>query len=414
MTMSNPWRTLTVEECCLRVTSGGTPSRRNPSFYDGGTIPWAKTGELKDRLIDPSRVGEWITEEALAKSSAKLLPKDTVLMAMYGDGQTIGSLGLIRSPISCNQACCAMIPDPSVCDARFLFYALRSYRDNWIKIAHGGAQRNLSGTIIREREILVPPLSTQQRIAAILSAYDDLIENNTRRIAILEEMARRLYDEWFVHFRFPGHEEVELEGELPKGWHSAALGDLVEDKRDAIQPDGIDPDTPYVGLEHIPRRSITLREWSTASTVQSTKLLFVENDILFGKIRPYFHKVSLAPMAGVTSSDTIVLRALSSEYLPLALCCASSDEFVDHATQTSNGTKMPRANWKVLKKYRLVVPDASLLADFNAFMAPLLQSLKAHNRRNANLRAQRDLLLPKLVSGEIDVSDVEARLEAAE
>ena len=114
MTFFGSWRTLTVEQCCLRVTSGGTPSRRNPSFYVGGTIPWAKTGELKDRIVDPARIGEWITEEALAKSSAKLLPKDTVLMAMYGDGQTIGSLGLVQSPISCNQACCAMIPDPTI------------------------------------------------------------------------------------------------------------------------------------------------------------------------------------------------------------------------------------------------------------------------------------------------------------
>jgi type I restriction enzyme S subunit len=84
MSAAYTWRTMSIEQCCLRVTSGGTPSRKNPLFHEDGTIPWVKTGELKDRIIVPSRVGEWITEEALAKSSAKMLPRDTVLMAMYG------------------------------------------------------------------------------------------------------------------------------------------------------------------------------------------------------------------------------------------------------------------------------------------------------------------------------------------
>jgi type I restriction enzyme S subunit len=279
-------------------------------------------------------------------------------------------------------------------------------------LEHFGYQRHMKH--LKVAEVPVWPLPTQQRIAAILSAYDDLIENNTRQIAILEEMARRLYDEWFVHFRFPGHEAAEFDGELPKGWQRVDLGALVDDRRDAVQPDAVDPSTPYVGLEHIPRRSITLREWSEASTVQSTKLLFREDDILFGKIRPYFHKVVLCPLGGVTSSDAIVLRAYSANHLALAALCASSDAFVDHATQTSNGTKMPRADWKVLKSYPVALPDETLLARFNGLVLPLFATLKLLNRKNANLRAQRDMLLPKLISGEIDVSGAEELLEAAE
>lgn len=278
----------------------------------------------------------------------------------------------------------------------------------------GAANPTLNRNHIHSLPVVVPPLPTQQRIAAILSTYDDLIENNTRRIAILEEMARRLYEEWFFHFRFPGQETAEFDGDLPRGWRKAKLGELVDERRDAVQPDAIDPDTPYVGLEHIPRRSLTLREWSSASEVQSTKLRFIENDILFGKIRPYFHKVVFAPLSGVASSDTIILRAFSQEHFPLALCCASSDAFVDHATQTSNGTKMPRANWQVLSQYIVAVPDAPLLERFNGVMLPLLQKLKLMNSKNTNLRAQRDLLLPRLISGEIDVSGAEAALEAAE
>lgn len=316
------------------------------------------------------------------------------------------AMRLMKQPFSCIQNIFPKVGREGVCDTRYFYYAAMGRVDLSDYKGHH--------PLFRQAYIPVPPLPTQQRIAAILSAYDDLIENNTRRIAILEEMARRLYEEWFVHFRFPGHEEVEFDGELPLGWRSVELGDVVEERRDSVKTDEIDPETPYVGLEHIPRRSITLREWSSASTVQSTKLRFAENDILFGKIRPYFHKVSLAPVEGVASSDTIILRAYSPEHLPLALCCASSDAFVDHATQTSNGTKMPRANWKVLTKYPVVIPDAQVLSGFNGFAQPLLSQLKLLNRKNANLRAQRDLLLPKLVSGEINVCSAEAALEAAE
>jgi len=147
---------------------------------------------------------EKITEEALENSSAKVFPPDTVLMAMYGDGKTITSLGILRSPATTNQACCAMIVDPSKCDYRFLFYKLKSVRNALLKLVVAGAQRNLSAGIIKGFELEVPPVSKQNLIADTLAAYDDLIENNRRRIALLEESARLLYREWFVHLRFPG------------------------------------------------------------------------------------------------------------------------------------------------------------------------------------------------------------------
>lgn len=191
--------------------------------------------------------------------------------------------------------------------------------------------------------VRVPALEVQRKITGILSAYDDLIENNTRRIKILEEMARALYREWFVRFRFPGHEAVKHVtsqlGVIPDGWTMARLGDLCSDMRRHVHPSEVAPDTPYVGLEHIPRRSIALTHWGAASGVDSTKLIFRKGEILFGKIRPYFHKVAVAPVDGLCSSDAIVISPKAREWFPLVLACVSSDEFVQHATQTSNGTK---------------------------------------------------------------------------
>jgi type I restriction enzyme S subunit len=259
----------------------------------------------------------------------------------------------------------------------------------------------------------LPPLPTQRKIASILSAYDDLIENNTRRIQILEKMAQAIYREWFVHFRFPGHEEARMVdsgtelGEVPEGWEVARLMEIAEEIRRSVNPEEVDPETPYLGLEHLPRKSIALDTWGKAEDVNSTKLAFEKNEILFGKIRPYLHKVGVAPISGICSSDTIVIKPKQPKYFSLAVSVISSNEFVAHATQTSQGTKMPRANWDVLVRYHLVIPPDTLLSQFNSIVENIIFLIQNLVFKNRNLRQQRDLLLPKLVSGELDVSELE-------
>ncbi len=257
-----------------------------------------------------------------------------------------------------------------------------------------------------------PDLPTQQRIASILSAYDDLIENNTRRIKILEEMAKLIYREWFVEFNAPGiklrkatAEEKKVTGkdQFPEGWEVKILADIAQENRRGINPKEIDPNTPYFGLEHLPRKSIALENWGNAKEVHSTKLAFSKGEILFGKIRPYFHKVGVAPIDGVCSSDIIVIGPKSEMLFSLVLSCVSSEDFVKNATQSSQGTKMPRANWDVLLKYPIMLPNTELLKDFNDLYNCKIDLINNLVLTNRNLRRTRDLLLPKLVSGEIDV-----------
>ena len=274
-------------------------------------------------------------------------------------------------------------------------------------LVDGASQPTISLANINKFSIPWPSPSIQGKIASILSAYDDLIENNTRRIKILEEMAQMIYREWFVNFRFPGHENVKLVeselGPIPEGWIPTRLGDLCSEKRRGVHPNDLDPNTPYIGLEHLPRKSIALGEWGRAGDVGSTKLRFNRGEILFGKIRPYFHKVGVAPVDGVASSDAIVIVPSEAVHFGAVVCCVSSEDFVLHATQTSQGTKMPRANWDVLTKYPLPIPDAPLLEQFNGAIRPIVDLLQNLVFRNRNLRATRDLLLPKLISGEIPV-----------
>ena len=228
---------------------------------------------------------------------------------------------------------------------------------------------------------------------------------------MLEDLARSLYREWFVRFRFPGHEDarfVDSElGPIPSEWRLGRLGDLAETVANGVTPDEIDPLEPYVGLEHLPRRQTTLREWGSGDSVTSRKLRFARGDTLFGKIRPYFHKVVWAPEPGVASSDAIVFRPIGQSSALVAML-ASSDPFVAHSVATSNGTKMPRADARVLLDYRLVMPPhCGPAVQFERTTGTWLERSAELVRQSRRLAATRDLLLPRLVTGRLDISDVD-------
>ena len=297
-------------------------------------------------------------------------------------------------------------------DSKFLYYWLVSPQGKaeLQKCTIGSSQSAFTIVLLKGMEIELPPLPIQRRIAGILSAYDELIENNQRRIRILEDMARSLYREWFVHFRYPGHENDALVesslGPIPRGWTARTIEHLVEQVKTTVDPTTIDPSSPAVGLEHIPRRQLTLSSWGVAGDVVSRKSVFKEGDLLFGKIRPYFHKVSVAPLDGICSTDVIVLRAIEQHW-GMAVLTTFSDDFVANATQTSNGTKMPRADWKVIKDFPVAVPPTEVAQRFTALSHDALGTAQRLMLQGRRLAAVRDLLLPKLVTGRIDVSDLD-------
>jgi len=288
-------------------------------------------------------------------------------------------------------------------DPRFSAYFLKTILTGTSsdKAAVPGVNRN----DLHARKVSVTrDLAQQKAIAAILSVYDDLIENNRRRIALLEEAARLLYREWFVHLRFPGHEHVAIEDGVPEGWEARTLGDLCEEIRETVNPEALELDTPYIGLEHMPRRSISLGEWGTAEQVTSSKHRFHEGDILFGKIRPYFHKVGITFVEGVASSDAIVIRPCEHDLRSLVLMTVSSDPFVAFTAQTmKEGSKMPRADWKQMRAYPTPLPPSGLLDSFDKSIGAIVEQLKTLTLTNQKLCAARDLLLPRLMNGEIAV-----------
>ena len=165
-----------------------------------------------------------------------------------------------------------------------------------------------------------------------------------------------------------------------------------------------DLNTPYIGLEHMPRGTIELNEWGEAKDVESGKVSFYREEILFGKLRPYFRKVGIAPVDGITSTDVLVIKP-HPMWQGYVLFLVSSEEFVDAMTGSSSGTRMPRAAWNDLANYQIVIPPEKLAEVFAREISPLIKQIQASSFESAYLEQLRDALLPRLLSGELEVAD---------
>ena len=321
--------------------------------------------------------------------------------------------------------------DPTSTVERFLYYVLcsKEYRDEVLASATGTTVRHTSPERIERYRFPLPPLPEQRAIAHVLSTLDDKIELNRRMNETLEAMARALFKSWFVDFdpvrakmdgrwrrgeSLPGlpaeHYDLfpdllvdsEL-GEIPEGWEVAMVGEIANHRRSVASPQEIDADTPYIALEHMPKRCIALSEWSTAAGLASNKFRFEQGDILFGKLRPYFHKVGVAPLDGVCSTDIVVISPVSQDWFGFLLGHVSSQEFIDYTNAGSTGTRMPRTSWPDMARYKIAVPDLLVARAYTATLQPAIERILTAAHESRTLATQRDALLPRLVSGEVGV-----------
>ena len=204
---------------------------------------------------------------------------------------------------------------------------------------------------------------------------------------------------------FPKHLENSPLGHIPKGWTAGKLGDIGTNSRRGVQPGDIASNTPYIALEHMPRRCIALGDWADSTHVASGKSAFKKDEILFGKLRPYFHKVGVAPLDGVCSTDILVLAPKSPEWFGFLLGHASSDELIQFTDLASTGTKMPRTNWRDISSFKVALPPKPIAAAFTRNIQPMLDRIHANLHQSRTLATLRDTLLPKLLSGEVRIID---------
>jgi len=422
------WQIKSIEDVCARVTSGGTASRREPSYYVGGHWPWVKTQELQDKWLDGTE--EHITDAAVASSSAKVLPKNTILVAMYG--ATVGQLGILRRPMTCNQACCALVVDPREADHRYLFFQLLRARPQLKRPATGAAQQNLSGVLIKSLRFPFPRLREQHAIAHILGTLDDKIELNRRMNETLEAMARALFQSRFVDFDpvrakaqgrdpslpppladlFPdAFEESEL-GEVPSGWRVGLVSRLATLSRESINPSDF-PDETFDQFG-IPAFDEGRRPKAEAGgAIKSNKLLVPRDSVLLSKLNPRIRRIWLPAVRSdhraICSTEFLVTlprAGISREFLYSFL---SNDAFAGVFETLVIGTSgsHQRVQPESLLNIDTVMPDGQVIEQFTRAVRPLLMRVDHGRQESGTLAALRDTLLPKLVSGELRVKDAE-------
>ena len=420
--MGNEWETRRIGDLG-RVVTGKTPSTAIPQNF-GGEYPFITIPDMVGRR-EISTSARSLSEQGAQSLRTCRLPAGAVMMSCIA---TIGNCGITTRPSFTNQQINSLICGDNV-DPRFVYYCFTQL-GHALEAAGGGGSvyTNVSKSRFEQIEISVPPLPTQRAIAHVLGTLDDLIELNRETNEILEEMARALFKSWFVDFDpvraklegrqpagmdaataaiFPDHFQDSELGQIPRGWSVGKFGDVCASSRQGVSPEQIDPETPYIGLEHMPRRSIALGEWETAAKVSSGKSAFNKGDILFGKLRPYFHKVGVAPVNGVCSTDILVLLPKKPDWFGFVLGHASSDALVQFADQSSAGTKMPRTNWKDMSSFQITIPPQNVASAFSQIVRSQVETIQESIFESRDLAALRDTLLPKLLSGEVSAPGAE-------
>lgn len=279
---------------------------------------------------------------------------------------------------------------PDGINERFNYQLFKFLHSSFQVFATGSAQPQLPIRDLREIPIRLPPPKEQEAITAVLSSLDDKIDLLHRQNKTLESLAQTLFRHWFID----GADE---------DWEVGCLGDYADNVRESINHDKIPNGTIYIGLEHIDKKNISLNQYGVSDDVQSNKYRFSENDILFGKLRPYFHKVCFSPFSGVCSTDILVLRSRKPHYFCFSLFAFFQNEVVEYANIGSGGTRMPRTNWETLRDYPLARPPESLVKQFDASVHLSITKIKHNLLQIRTLENLRDTLLPKLMSGEVRV-----------
>jgi len=253
-----------------------------------------------------------------------------------------------------------------------------------------------ASTTFQMLEIDIPEISEQKKVVEILETIREKIELNKRINNNLEEQAHAFYKSWFVDFEPFG-------GCMPKDWTAGKLKDILELKRTPIKA-GENTQLPYLPIDVIPMHTLAVTEFKSNDEAQSSLITFDKDDILIGAMRVYFHRVVIAPCSGITRTTCFTLRPYKQEYLSYGLLCCNQDSSIEYAQTTSKGSTMPYAVWEGgLGDMDIVIPPVEVVRSFNEIVLPMIRQIQNSYFENTSLTRLRDNLLPRLMSGNLDV-----------
>ena len=410
------WQEVKVSDIA-EVIGGGTPPTQVDEYWNGD-IPWITPKDLsnyENRYI--SRGERNITKTGLSKSSARLLPKNTILVSSRAP---IGYVAIAENELCTNQGFKSLILNDGY-SPQFLYYLLKKSKPLLESRASGATFKELSASKFKEISLKIPKIKTQERIASTLSAYDDLIENNRRRIQLLEESARLLYREWFVSFRFPGHEHVEIVDGLPQGWKEVKFEDTSLKFIDG------DRGKNYPNHSEFCHNGYCL--FLSAKNVTSDDKFNFSNELMFitkekdsilrsgklkrgdlvlttrgtvGNIAYYDDSINFENIR--INSGMVILRDFEDDFESYYLYVTlRSLSFKDQIKNFTSGTAQPQLPIRDLKKMKILKPSSKIMKNYCAVLKSSSLQIQNLELQNQKLKEARDILLPRLMSGEIAV-----------
>lgn len=424
-----------LSELSTNISSGLTPLRSNPEFWDNGTIPWLKTEQLGEKYI--YETNEHISKAALDKTSIKTFPENSLSIAMYGEGKTRGNLSILKKPMATNQACCNVVIDPEKADFEYVYYFLKTQYEE-LRNLSSGVRKNLNSNDIKNYPIRLPEnLDEQKKIANVLKVLDTKIELNNRINTELEAMAKTLYDYWFVQFDFPDANgkpykssggkmvyDPVLKQEIPADWHVNAISDWI--RSDKAGDWGKETKQGNYTLQVDCIRGADINGINGKGNVDApNRFILKKND----------HKI-LAPfdfvieISGGSPTQSTGRMAFITEHVlerfDYPLICSNFCKAIDLIDKSyfynfayqwqslyENGVLF---GWEgktsgiknllfdsFVSNYNVVMPPKDLAEKFFQFVSPLQEQRQKKLKENAELAGLRDWLLPMLMNGQVTV-----------
>ena len=396
------WKEVRLGDVCTRVCSGGTPKSTNLSYY-GGEIPWLNTKEIDfNRIYSTEKT---ITDSGLNNSSAKWIVPNTVTVAMYG--ATAGKSCIVKVPMTTNQACCNLTINDEVADYEFVYYSLKNDYTTLASLANGGAQQNLNAQIIKDYVLKMPSLADQRRIASILSSLDRKIELNNKINADLEEMAQAIFKSWFVDFEpFKDGKFVDSElGMIPEGWKVGTLGDITKNKSAKVKERN-----DVKVLSPVTTGELVLSEEYFTKQVFSSSIakykIVNKGDFAYNPARVNIGSLGRNEFDfdGCVSPVYVVFSVLDGyeNYFDLF---RKTDFFKDSVASLAIGGVRQSLSYDDLSSIVVIIPSENAVEEFNNLYNQMKKTIKANKLENSRLSLLRDTLLPRLMSGELEVPE---------
>lgn len=437
--MGSEWPLLSVESLTEKVAMGPFGSNIKVSTFVDSGVPVISGEHLHGTRMQDGRFN-FITEEHAEKLKNSLVERGDVVFTHAGN---IGQAAVIPNTSRYTKYIISQRQFYARCKRdlimpEYLAYFFHS-PDGRHKLLSNASQVGVPSIAqplshLKSIEVPTPPLSYQRSVVEILETIETRIDHNRALAAKLEAIARRLFKSWFVDFDpvrakaagekpagladdiaalFPDRFVDSELGKIPKGWRQGQIGDFCNNIRVNCSPTQFLSDDFYVGLEHFDHRCLTLWNGGRGADATSNKSRFKKGDLLFGKLRPYFHKVAIAPRDGICSTDILVIRATHDSFSEFSYLALFQDDVIRFVSDSSGGTRMPRTNWETLSGYACIVPDLKLAAVFGEIVRPMIETMLQCVSENQSLSNLRDLLLPRLISGKLRVSEAEEAIAEA-